>query len=161
MAYGKRIQEARKRKGLTQKELASMLGLATGTIQQYELEKRRPKADTIEKMSLILSLDPIEILTGRSYEEWERHIDEVIKDAEESQREVEEYIYRQKIITGAVSSLIPLGIDEDLGETLIKKILELNDIGQQKAVERIEELAEIPKYQAKSDSVTDSSQDML
>lgn len=161
MGYGKRIQEARKRKGLTQKELANMLGLATGTIQQYELEKRRPKADTVEKMSLILSLEPIEILTGRTSEEWERHLDEIIKDAEDSQREVEEYIRRQRIIIGVVSSLVSLGIDEDIGETLIEKMLALNDVGQQKAVERIGELAEIPKYQAKRDGGADLAQDTL
>lgn len=149
MGYGKRIQEARKRKGLTQKELANMLGLATGTIQQYELEKRRPKAETIEKMSLILSLEPIEILTGRNSEEWERRFEAEIKYAEDTQREVENYIYTKGVITGAVASLISLGIDEGTVETLIEKILELNSIGQKKALERIEELAEIPKYQAK------------
>lgn len=61
----KRIQEARKRKGLTQKELAGMLGLATGTIQQYELGTRSPKAAQLWKMADALNCS-VDWLIGRS-----------------------------------------------------------------------------------------------
>ena len=50
MTIGKRIQEARKKAGYTQKKLAEECGLAPGTIQQYELDKRNP---SFERLFLI------------------------------------------------------------------------------------------------------------
>lgn len=47
MAIGERIKQARKSKGLTQKQLAEKLKVAPGTIQQYELGKRTPNFERI------------------------------------------------------------------------------------------------------------------
>ena len=47
MTVGKKIQEARKKAGYTQRELADMCKLATGTIQQYELDKREPNFERL------------------------------------------------------------------------------------------------------------------
>lgn len=43
MTTGQRIKAARKKAGMTQKEIAEKAGTATGTIQQYELGKRQPR----------------------------------------------------------------------------------------------------------------------
>ena len=51
LGEGERIQSARKRAGLTQKELAQRLGLATGTIQQYELNKRQPRTEQLREIA--------------------------------------------------------------------------------------------------------------
>lgn len=59
---GQRIQDARKKKGLTQKELAEALQLATGTIQQYELGKRVPKNDTIKAIAAKLGMTPFDLI---------------------------------------------------------------------------------------------------
>lgn len=56
MVLGPRIATARKAKGLTQKELATQLGLATGTVQQYELGKRRPDVDVLKNIADILGV---------------------------------------------------------------------------------------------------------
>lgn len=56
MNVGERIQEARKQAGLTQKELAQKLGLATGTIQQYELDKRQPRIEQLKEISSVLNV---------------------------------------------------------------------------------------------------------
>lgn len=64
---GKRIKLARKRANLTQKQLADKLGLATGTIQQYELGKREPSLDTIEEIASVLNISPLEIVTGGDF----------------------------------------------------------------------------------------------
>lgn len=58
MSIGENIQYYRKQKGLSQKELAEELGCATGTIQQYELDKREPKFDMIKNISEILTVKP-------------------------------------------------------------------------------------------------------
>lgn len=59
---GRRIQAARKKKGLTQKELADDLQLATGTIQQYELGKRTPKNDTLKAIASRLDISPLDLI---------------------------------------------------------------------------------------------------
>ena len=56
MNVGQRIQAARKTKGLTQKQLGERVGLATGTIQQYELGKREPKVETLQKIASALNV---------------------------------------------------------------------------------------------------------
>ena len=49
MTLGKRIQLARKAKGFTQKQLAEAINAATGTIQQYELDKRQPRMEKYQQ----------------------------------------------------------------------------------------------------------------
>ena len=56
MVLGPRMAAARKSKGLTQKELAERLDLATGTVQQYELGKRRPDVDVLKSIADILDV---------------------------------------------------------------------------------------------------------
>lgn len=56
MTIGESIQEYRKKKGLTQKDLAEKVGVATGTIQQYELNKRSPRLDIMKKISEVIDL---------------------------------------------------------------------------------------------------------
>ena len=51
MTIGQRIREARKNAGLTQRELAEKSGTATGTIQQYELGKRRPRLEQLQRIA--------------------------------------------------------------------------------------------------------------
>lgn len=53
---GKRIKEARKLRGITQKQLAEAAGVATGTIQQYELGLRTPKIEIVERLSNVLNV---------------------------------------------------------------------------------------------------------
>ena len=62
MTVGKRIQEKRKLKGLTQKQLANQLNVATGTIQQYELGKRTPKIETIKMIASALEVTPFDLV---------------------------------------------------------------------------------------------------
>ena len=63
MDMGKRIKEARKQAGLTQKELAQKLGLATGTVQQYELNKRSPRIEQLKEIASVLDVT-LEYLLG-------------------------------------------------------------------------------------------------
>ncbi len=49
-SMGSRIRNARIASGLTQKKLAELIGSATGTIQQYELNLRTPRKTQLEKI---------------------------------------------------------------------------------------------------------------
>lgn len=105
MKIGSRIREARKRAGLTQKALALQIGVATGTVQQYELGKRQPRLEQIYTIADALNI-PVENLLGI--------------DAE------------NRIVSST--------------DKLLCFFDRLNENGQQKAIEHVEELSEIPRY---------------
>lgn len=56
MTTGQIMQAIRKEKGYTQKQLAEKCGLATGTIQQYELNKREPRREQLQKIATALDV---------------------------------------------------------------------------------------------------------
>ena len=62
MTIGKRIQAARRKRGLTQKELAAKLGLATGSIQQYELGKRQPRIEQLQAIASALGIHVYDLM---------------------------------------------------------------------------------------------------
>lgn len=51
---GQRIKAMRRKASLTQAELAEKAGTATGTIQQYELGKRQPRLEQLQKIADVL-----------------------------------------------------------------------------------------------------------
>lgn len=61
MTVGEKIQAIRKEKGLSQKELADKLGIAPGTIQQYEAGKRKVTIEKLMRIAATLEV-PVERL---------------------------------------------------------------------------------------------------
>ena len=53
---GRKIREARKAKGLTQKELADKISLSVGTVNQYEVGKQNLTIETIQKVANALGV---------------------------------------------------------------------------------------------------------
>lgn len=49
--FGDRLKEIRKQHGLTQKELANIMGLSTSTITKYEINERYPELDILIKLA--------------------------------------------------------------------------------------------------------------
>ena len=123
---GQRIKEARIKAKLSQKELANRLGVSASLIGQYENHVRVPKYETQKKIANALGVDPYVIFN-------------------DSQREL--------FIEGEASVLmanLKQGYSfSDCEVKLINAFTLLNEDGQQKAIERVEELTEIPKYQKK------------
>ncbi|MBS6194269.1 MAG: helix-turn-helix domain-containing protein [Clostridiales bacterium] len=58
MSIGENIQRYRKKLHMSQKELAEELGYSTGTIQQYELDKREPNFTKICDIASVLKVKP-------------------------------------------------------------------------------------------------------
>ena len=56
--FGEKIRNARKSAGLTQRELARLLGVANTSISNWEKGLSRPDADMIQKLCQILHLQP-------------------------------------------------------------------------------------------------------
>lgn len=61
MTVAENIKSIRKQKGLTQKQLAEMIGVSVGAVQQFEYGKIIPKMDTILLMSTKLNVSPKDI----------------------------------------------------------------------------------------------------
>lgn len=58
------------------------------------------------------------------------------------------FVENSLIRTDAIIAAMNLGFKENQSKRLVDSLASLNDIGKEKAVERVEELTEIPKYYA-------------
>lgn len=120
MTIGQSIKNARLNAGLTQKQLAEKSGIATITLQQYERDVREPKLDTIAKIARALGLFANDLIK----DQWKNVDMNPNHDTEVSVHE------------------------NDSHQLLTRAFRKLNPEGQQKAVERVQELTEIPRYRA-------------
>lgn len=62
MTIGERIKQARKEKGIKQKELAEAIGVAEVTLRQYESNKYSPKYDKLKKIAETLDMSTFDLL---------------------------------------------------------------------------------------------------
>lgn len=86
MTIGIKIKELRKRKGITQKELAEELNITDSAITRYESGKREPNIDMINKIAAALGvsinellLDSVVNLSDMTKEDKENYIDLIIE----------------------------------------------------------------------------------
>lgn len=131
MNVGERIKAARKKANLTQAQLAQLCGVATITIRQYEADKREPKLEQLWKIAGALGVRLDDLLGGietfDSGEEFEKRRKELLEKAGGGDTlTVKHTTDPRKVIDSALD--------------------QLNDVGQQKAAERVVELTEIPRY---------------
>ena len=134
MGIGDNIKKYRKQAGLTQKQLAERLGVATGTIQQYELGKREPRFEQLYRIANALNID-----------EWMLYG----KDA---------WLLINQGATNERNAYATIGYSLGWGylftqeeRDLIDLFYRLNKVGRATAIERIRELIEIPKYANEED----------
>ena len=74
MNLGENIKKYRKQKGLTQKELASKVGVAASTITKYEKGDLEPSLDTIKKIANVLDVPMVYIIGDNSELGFQAHI---------------------------------------------------------------------------------------
>lgn len=117
--YG--IQKARKKAGITQDTLAAALGISRATVSKYESGLIAPSIGQMGKIARILNTSVYEMM-GNDFCSSVR-LDNFCSSDEQV--------------------LHSFRYDERFYNALNK----LNEDGKQKALERIEELAEIPRYQ--------------
>lgn len=65
---GNLIRKYRKQKGLTQKQLGDLCGIADSNIRKYEAGRQNPKIETVEKIADALNVHPL-VLMGRITED--------------------------------------------------------------------------------------------
>ncbi|MBA4700320.1 MAG: helix-turn-helix domain-containing protein [Ruminococcus sp.] len=66
LTFGEKIKDARKLKGLTQKQLAEKVGAKHNSISDWENDKNKPDPDTIELLCGVLEITPNYLLTSTS-----------------------------------------------------------------------------------------------
>lgn len=134
MSYGESIKKARKKAGITQKELAKRTGLAEITIRQYEANKREPRSNSIKKIAIALDIPVSELLGDFVLSK----MDFMFKELEE------EGVYQPEDYEPGNFYCI----DEDY---IISLVRQLNYDGLSRIDGHLEDLLKIPEYR-KSDT---------
>lgn len=62
MTIGDRIKQVRNARGLTQKQLGAISGTSEITIRQYELGKRQPRLEQLQRIAAALGVSPFYLL---------------------------------------------------------------------------------------------------
>ena len=81
MTIGERIKNYRKIASLTQKELGNLAGVATGTIQQYELGLRQPRIEQLDKIATALNVSVSDLLgtVPHNSQFWSSYLEDKLK----------------------------------------------------------------------------------
>ena len=130
MTTGEKIKEARKKAGMTQAELGALLGVSGSMIGQWENDFRHPKLETRAKIADALGIKDFELAS-------------IHKPNKNHHREIEKMMGKEEGYLDKMSARRDWPINQ---QRLVNAFDLLNDAGQQKAVERVEELTEIHKY---------------
>lgn len=151
-AIGERVRQQRKIKGLTQEQLAKTANLSVMSVRRYESGERLATEDALRSMTPALGVS-VDYLLGWATEKV--IIPERLKIIEINDPTAKDVRYEIEA-TDQEAYDIGLKMFEDAGapvENLTPEariaaaLAKLNRSGQQKAVERVEELTEVSKYQ--------------
>ena len=133
MPTGAKIKEIRKQKGLTQKQLGDLCGMADSAIRRYENGHANPKIETLKKIASALEVSLDSLLPFEEYmKTW--------KDEKERERLTSPSLL-ETLSAGDIFST-----DDIKEHKLLSYYRKLNDNGKTEALKRIEELTEVPKY---------------
>lgn len=130
MGTGDTIKHFRKCAGLTQSQLSKMADVAEITISQYETGKREPRLKELQKIAAALGTSIDTLLGGLETFDTGADFEAAWKKAVETAGGEQITIIHTKNPKKTVCDLMDL----------------LNDQGQTAAVDRIQELTEIPRY---------------
>ena len=68
--FADRLRDFRKKAGLSQSELAYLVGVHEATIRRWELQQRQPHSDEIKKLAEALHVSENDLLNGAPPETW-------------------------------------------------------------------------------------------
>ncbi len=161
MGIGERIRNARKAAGLTQVDVAKEAGIAVNSLRLYEAGKRQPNLVQLAQIADALTVDLLDLLGYGTQKEFETKMIQVVSRYHkilstllhsESIPEAWKVFIRdnqpnEQETKNTLRALAVHRIKLSRYTGLMDAFDKLNPDGQQKAVERVEELTEIPKYQ--------------
>ena len=119
---GDMIRKYRTEKGLTQKKLGELCGIADSNIRKYESGNQNPKIETLQKIADALDIPVNRLLAGK------------IISRDELKEKLSEY---------SLTHLVP---DTEEARTVLENCKKLNETGKKEAAKRVEELTHLEKY---------------
>ena len=119
---GDMIRKYRTEKGLTQKKLGELCGIADSNIRKYESGNQNPKIETLQKIADALDIPVNRLLAG-----------EIISWDE----------LKEKLSEYGLTHLVP---DTEEERTVLENCKKLNETGKKEAAKRVEELTHLEKY---------------
>ena len=119
---GDMIRKCRAEKGLTQKKLGELCGIADSNIRKYESGNQNPKIETLQKIADALDIPVNRLLAGK------------IISRDELKEKLSEY---------GLTHLVP---DTEEERTVLENCKKLNETGKKEAAKRVEELTHLEKY---------------
>lgn len=163
MTVGDRIRDIRKKKKMTQKELAELCGMYDSQIRKYELGSQNPKLESIQKIASALGVNITDLVPElvhiQTYKQSAIHdIDLLIAQLENGSAGEDLSEEQKEIILNNAKKEKSKNIDQltmlknmanvsDMKlENLISAFNLLNELGKEKAVEQVELLTKIPDY---------------
>lgn len=132
LGLGKKIKKYRQDANLTQRKMAKLLGIPYSTYSNYENDNRTPDSETLQKICGILNIS-MQDLIGQS----------ATGNIGDGTERISELMYRP-IVPFTPENMAAMAREN----ILITSFRKLNIEGQNEAVKRVEELTEIPRYQA-------------
>lgn len=158
MPAGSKIKEIRKQKGLTQKQLGDLCGMADSAIRRYENGNANPKIETLQKIAdaletpliFLVEDDLLDVATLPDEDCEDRLIDNKINEIinntdmsmDEKKAKVKEFMTQLEIMEKYHFD----NANRAYEYMLNKLIAQLNHTGKDKALEHIEMLTKIPEY---------------
>lgn len=114
MAVNENIKRFRKERGLTQKKLSELCGIAEPTIRRYEAGTLNPKIETVEKLASALGVTAFNLM-GVEY--WYKKYPDIVKKSKEYEGFIDYLNSLGYIVKDAYSTVqIPVEELEKIGE---------------------------------------------
>ena len=139
VTLGECIRQRRKYLGYSMAELGRKAGVSAAAISRYELGQREISVEMGKKIAKELNIST-SVLFGLTPEFDDTDIEETANLSK--MKELSDII----VATDILKEIIYLPHPD--AEPILKAYDCLNEIGKQKAIERVEELTEIPRYRA-------------
>ena len=147
MTIAENIKKYRKERGYTQKQLGEKCEMSEAMIRQYELGLRKPKLENRKKIAKALNIS-LDALSTIEHSDGSKILD--LSDLDRSEQieflnltdpDFAEHTKRISEIREQAQKHSP-----GIYSIFLNKFKELNDIGQDKAIEQVDLLTKIPEF---------------
>lgn len=140
------IKKYRTEKGLTQKRLGELCGIADSAIRRYEAGNANPKIETLQKIADALDVSIYDLDSNLSLAKIKCLSPQLEKSIFKISDRLfgESYTTRDALVQNLLNEPVKLLEAED--EPILDLFHQLNNTGQDKALEQVELLTKIPEY---------------
>ena len=136
VTLAEKLKQLREQRGMTQKQVAELMGISQQAYGQYESGSREPKPDTLGRIAAALGTSPSNFFENS-----------FVSDIESQENYLNDFIHGQLAQTVKEQRIFDKVLRQSpVTAELWDAFCLLNEKGQQVAVERVQELAQIPQY---------------